>query len=84
LPIGQIDPEAVAATNHPPNLSPELAEAHTWTPDAVSSGKIAIRTSSDPVGAHLAETGRAGEAAAEFRKTVDLKPDSTAVRVSLA
>jgi tetratricopeptide (TPR) repeat protein len=83
LPIGKIDPEAVAATNQPPKLSPELAEAHTWTPDAVtwasikrhsldraatvtisgfragapdravSSGKVAIRTSSDPVGAPI-------------------------------
>jgi hypothetical protein len=83
LRIGKIDPEAVASTNQPPKLSPELAEAHTWTPDeatwssikrhsadraatvtiggfragapdrCVSSGKVAIRTSSDPVGAPI-------------------------------
>jgi len=83
LRIGKIDPDCVAPTNKPPILTPELAAAHSWTPDAatwqaikghsvdraatvtiggfrpdapdaaVSFGKIAIRTSSDPVGAPI-------------------------------
>lgn len=32
--IGEIDPRCVAATNKPPELTPEQAAAHTWTPDA--------------------------------------------------
>jgi tetratricopeptide (TPR) repeat protein len=83
LRIGKIDPDCAAPTNEPPKLTPELAAAHSWTPDAaawqaierhsvehaatvtisglrasapeltVSRGKIAIRTSSDPVGAPI-------------------------------
>jgi tetratricopeptide (TPR) repeat protein len=83
LRIGPIDPEVVAPTNEPPKLSPQLAEAHAWTPDAatwalikrqsvdraatvtisgfaagppdraISTGKTAIRTSHDPVGAPI-------------------------------
>ena len=78
--IGTLDPDCVADTNEPPRLSPELAAAHSWTPDlatwqaikrhsvetaatvtitglragqAVSRGKVAIRTSKDPVGAPI-------------------------------
>src|ERR1019366_5128151 len=36
LRIGRIDPDAPAATNEPPRLTPQLAAAHTWTPDAVT------------------------------------------------
>jgi Flp pilus assembly protein TadD len=32
--IGEIDPRCVADTNKPPELTPEQAAAHTWTPDA--------------------------------------------------
>lgn len=83
LRIGPIDPDCVAPTNEPPKLTPELAAAHSWTPDAatwqsikrrsvdqsatvtisgfragapdraVSRGQLAIRTSSDPVGAPI-------------------------------
>jgi tetratricopeptide (TPR) repeat protein/Tol biopolymer transport system component len=31
--IGAIDPECVAATNKPPQLTPEQERAHTWRPD---------------------------------------------------
>jgi len=31
--IGAIDPDCVADTNEPPSLSPQLAAAHSWTPD---------------------------------------------------
>jgi tetratricopeptide (TPR) repeat protein len=81
--IGRIDPDCVADTNQPPALSPQLAAAHSWTPDlvlwqaikrhsvegaatvtiagfrsdapdqAVSRGKVAIRTSKDAVGAPI-------------------------------
>ena len=84
LRIGRIDPDCVADTNEPPRLTPQLAAAHSWTPDpltwqtikrhsvasaatvtitgfrgeapeqAVSRGKVGIRTSSDAGGrAHL-------------------------------
>ncbi|MCW5981081.1 MAG: tetratricopeptide repeat protein [Bryobacteraceae bacterium] len=33
LPIGEIDPRAVAATNELPKLTPEQAAARTWKPD---------------------------------------------------
>ena len=33
LRIGKIDPDCVADTNEPPKLTPELAAAHSWTPD---------------------------------------------------
>ena len=36
LRIGEIDPEAVADSNKPPALTPELAAAHTWIPDAAT------------------------------------------------
>ena len=32
--VGEIDPRAVADTNRLPELTPEMASAHTWTPDA--------------------------------------------------
>jgi tetratricopeptide (TPR) repeat protein len=81
--IGKIDPDCVADTNQPPTLPPQLAAAHSWTPDlgmwqaikrhsvataatvtiagfrgdapaqAVSRGKVAIRTSKDAVGAPI-------------------------------
>ncbi len=83
LRIGRIDPDCVAGTNAPPKLTPNLAAAHTWTPDpvtwrtikqhsvasaatvtitgfrgdapdqAVSHGKVTIRTSKDAVGAPI-------------------------------
>ena len=33
--IGRIDPDCVADTNEPPTLTPQLAAAHSWTPDLV-------------------------------------------------
>jgi Flp pilus assembly protein TadD len=32
--IGEIDPRAVSDTNRPPGFTPEIAAAHSWTPDA--------------------------------------------------
>ncbi len=34
--IGKIDPECVADTNSPPTLTPEMAAAHAWRPDAAT------------------------------------------------
>jgi Flp pilus assembly protein TadD len=34
LPIGEIDPRAVAETNQPPRWNPQIAAARSWTPDA--------------------------------------------------
>jgi tetratricopeptide (TPR) repeat protein len=36
LRIGEIDPRCVADTNKPPELTPQQAAAHTWTPDAAT------------------------------------------------
>jgi tetratricopeptide (TPR) repeat protein len=36
LRIGGIDPDCIADTNAPPKLTPNLAAAHTWTPDSVT------------------------------------------------
>ncbi len=36
LKIGAIDPRAVSASNRPPELTPQQAAAHTWTPDEAS------------------------------------------------
>jgi Tfp pilus assembly protein PilF len=81
--IGRIDADCVAGTNELPRLTPQLAAAHSWTPDratwqaikrhsaasaatvtitgfrgaapdqAVSRGRVAIRTSKDAVGAPI-------------------------------
>jgi tetratricopeptide (TPR) repeat protein len=34
--IGKIDSECVASTNAPPTLTPEMAAAHAWRPDAAT------------------------------------------------
>ena len=34
--LGPIDPECVAGTNAPPTLTPEMAVAHAWRPDAAT------------------------------------------------
>ncbi|MGO9012498.1 MAG: tetratricopeptide repeat protein [Bryobacteraceae bacterium] len=34
--IGKIDPDCVADTNAPPKLTPEMAAAHAWRPDAAT------------------------------------------------
>ena len=34
--IGRIDPECVASTNAPPTLTPQMAAAHAWRPDAAT------------------------------------------------
>ena len=59
--IGEIDQRAVGPTNKLPELTPERAAAHTWTPDAatweaikkVSAGKSAVLTITGYSGAPL-------------------------------
>jgi hypothetical protein len=34
--IGKLDADCVADTNEPPKLTPQLASAHSWTPDLVT------------------------------------------------
>ena len=48
LRIGKIDPDCVAPTNEPPKLAPELAAAHSWTPDAATWQSIARRSVDQP------------------------------------
>ena len=38
--VGEIDPAAVASSNRPPELTPEQAAAHTWTPDEATWAAI--------------------------------------------
>ncbi|HUN83403.1 MAG TPA: tetratricopeptide repeat protein [Terracidiphilus sp.] len=38
--IGEIDPRCVSPTNELPKLTPQLATAHTWTPDAAAWERI--------------------------------------------
>ncbi|HXM40455.1 MAG TPA: tetratricopeptide repeat protein [Bryobacteraceae bacterium] len=46
--IGEIDPEAVSRNNEPPKLTPEQADAHTWTPDAETWAAIKKRSVESP------------------------------------
>ncbi|MGD0802043.1 MAG: tetratricopeptide repeat protein [Terracidiphilus sp.] len=48
LPIGEIDPRCVSNTNKPPELTPEMADAHSWAPDAISWEKIKRHSVSGP------------------------------------
>jgi len=63
LRIGKIDPECVADTNEPPKLTPQLAAAHSWTPDAATWQ--AIKRQSVAVAATVTITGLAGSAPAQ-------------------
>ncbi len=87
--LGPIDPDCVAPTNKPPQLTPRQAAAHTWSPDPVlwasikkhptatvtitgfdgteevSTGRVTIHTSRDPVGAPI------------FYRDVPLMPSET-------
>jgi len=46
--IGEIDPEAVSRNNKLPELTPEQAAAHTWTPDAGTWAAIKRRSVETP------------------------------------
>jgi len=42
--IGEIDPDAVADTNRPPQLTPEQAAGHAWRPDAAAWDAIKLHS----------------------------------------
>ena len=42
--IGEIDPRAVSDTNRPPEFTPEIAAAHSWTPDADTWAQVKKRS----------------------------------------
>jgi Tfp pilus assembly protein PilF len=44
LRIGKIDPDCVSVTNEPPRLTPQLAAAHSWTPDSMTWQTIKRRS----------------------------------------
>lgn len=48
LRIGEIDPRCVSATNELPKLSPQLASARTWTPDAQTWTAITKHSTAQP------------------------------------
>ena len=67
--VGEIDPRCVSSTNELPQLTPELAAAHTWRPDAASWETIKKHSVAAPAtvvisgfrqgdGAHLLSTGK--------------------------
>ena len=58
--IGRIDPDCVAPTNEPPRLTPNLAAAHTWTPDPATWQ--AIKRNSVASAATVSITGFRGDA----------------------
>ena len=64
--IGRIDPDCVAATNAPPRLTAEMAEAHAWTPDAATWQ--AIKRRSVAGAATVSVTGFRGDAAVSAGK----------------
>jgi tetratricopeptide (TPR) repeat protein len=63
LRIGRIDPDCVADTNEPPKLTPQLAAAHTWTPDPAAWQAIKRQTVASA--ATVTITGFASDAAAQ-------------------
>ncbi|MBI4877273.1 MAG: PD40 domain-containing protein, partial [Acidobacteria bacterium] len=48
LPIGEIDPRAVAETNQPPQWNPQIAAARSWTPDTETWEAIKKRSGKRP------------------------------------
>ena len=56
--VGEIDPRTVAETNQMPKLTPELAAAHTWKPDAETWSLIGQRSAGHP--ATVTITGAGG------------------------
>jgi Flp pilus assembly protein TadD len=54
--VGESDPRCVSPTNEPPALTPEQAEGHTWTPDAVTWAAIKQHSVGHP--AAVVITGR--------------------------
>jgi tetratricopeptide (TPR) repeat protein len=46
--VGDIDPRCVSATNKPPALTPEQAEAHTWVPDSATWSAIKQHSAGHP------------------------------------
>jgi Flp pilus assembly protein TadD len=46
--IGESDPRCVSPTNKPPELTPEQAAAHTWTPDSVMWSAIKKQSVGNP------------------------------------
>jgi tetratricopeptide (TPR) repeat protein len=62
--IGEIDPRCISSTNEPPKLTPEMADSHSWAPDAISWEKIKKHSVAGPAkviiaGVRLADAARA-------------------------
>jgi tetratricopeptide (TPR) repeat protein len=58
--IGWIDPDCVADTNQPPKLTPQMAAAHSWTPDPAAWQAIKRHSVARP--ATVIITGFGGDA----------------------
>jgi Flp pilus assembly protein TadD len=54
--VGKIDPRVVSPTNRPPELTPEQAAGHTWTPDSATWAAIKAHSVDRP--ATILITGR--------------------------
>src|ERR1017187_1171179 len=76
--IGWIDPDCVADTNAPPKLTPQMAAAHSWTPDPAMWQ--AIKRHSAARTATVTITGFRGDAPAEVvsrgKITLRTSPDA--------
>ncbi len=71
--IGEIDPRCVSATNKPPELTPEQAAAHTWTPDEKTWAAIKQHSARGPARMTIAavKSGKGSGASVEFTTSKD-------------
>ena len=59
--VGPIDPRCIGPTNRLPELTPEQAAAHTWTPDAATWAAIKQHSTAGPATVAIAGySGRSG------------------------
>jgi hypothetical protein len=74
--VGEIDPRCVSPTNQPPTLTPQQAEAHTWTPDSETWAAIKSRSSGRAATVTIAGPASRGHV------TIQISKDPVALRFS--
>ncbi len=73
LRIGEIDPRCVAATNEPPRLSPQLAAAWAWKPDAETWAAIKRSSVNRPAAVTITGFGDEDSSRAVSRGSVTVR-----------
>jgi tetratricopeptide (TPR) repeat protein len=73
--LGPIDPECVAATNQPPQLSPDLADSHSWTPDAATWQAIKRQSVNRPATVSFAGVRADGQIVSRGQVTIRTSAD---------